>query len=466
MRVFIILALLSGLTSTLSFFLHSSPKHKQSYHQATWRGYNLDRSLLTSASPRTITKQLIVRRMNAQSMKEPAVVSASKETTKSRRVTTRTLGSQELLMLPRQYKPKETGIMFPPMIHMCAVTLNRTPSIPHLLSAVQNAIDAHPLLSCRVEGDGEPNARVDGLQMVRSGNPNPETFVVVDSFQPMDVVKVVTIPDEWNITSLENSWSKSFQDNIDRGHFNTSCGPLWSLELHKFDNGDDSVAVDRPCALVFSLNHAISDQSSVNMLIDQIIADIASLEATTSPDEEGHYVPAIQNSLPNSVEECTLGKGQSFDDAGVSRSLVSPDSFMYLLEKASEGFKNAPIMPDNTNYGDLDSIDVGSSGKRSSSYFRRESMVEYRKLSKEDTSQLLKKCREKGVTLSNALTAAMAYTSSDFIGGKNSDIEISSLKSKVRTYKVLQSLDMRRFGVQPDPCETIGYVILFIVLSR
>jgi len=403
--------------------------------------------------------------MNAQSMIEASVIGASKETTESRRISSRTLGSQELLMLPRQYKPKETGIIFPPMIHMCAVTLNRTPSIPHLLSAVRNAIDAHPLLSCRVEGDGEPNSRVDGLQMVRSGNPNPETFVVVDTLQPIDVVKVVTVLGERNVTSLENSWSKSFQDNIDRGHFNTSRGPLWSLEIHKFDNGDDSVAVDCPCALLFSLNHAISDQSSVNLLIDQIIADIASLEATsTSPDEEGHYVPARKNSLPNSVEECTLGKGQSFNDIGVSSSLVSPDSFSYLLEKASEGFKNAPILPDNAKYVELDSIDVGSSEK-GFSYFRRESMIEHRKLSKEVTSQLLKKCREKGVTLSNALTAAMAYTSSDFISGGNSEIEMSRPNSKVRTYKVLQSLDMRRFGVQPDPCETVGYVVLFDVIG-
>jgi len=242
-----ILAFLSGITTSHGFFLHSLPKHKQAFHQPTWRG-QLDRNLFTSVSPRTLTKQLIVRRMNAQSMIEASVIGASKETTESRRISSRTLGSQELLMLPRQYKPKETGIIFPPMIHMCAVTLNRTPSIPHLLSAVRNAIDAHPLLSCRVEGDGEPNSRVDGLQMVRSGNPNPETFVVVDTLQPIDVVKVVTVLGERNVTSLENSWSKSFQDNIDRGHFNTSRGPLWSLEIHKFDNGDDSVAVDCPCA--------------------------------------------------------------------------------------------------------------------------------------------------------------------------------------------------------------------------
>jgi hypothetical protein len=470
-RTVMFVILLFGFT-TEAFFQYSLPKH---CYQTQGRKY-VDRNLFTSVSPKAKTKLCSSRGMDAKSKEEPIVVPEISSTPEhlnvvlgpadakcSTNATSRKLGSQELLMLPRQYRPKETGIIFPPMIHLCAVTLNRTPSIPHLFSAIQNALDVHPLLSCRVEGDGEPNSRIDGLQMVRSGNPNPETFVVVNSFQAIDVGKVVTIPNDGNLTSLEDSWSRSFQYNIDRGYFNTSRGPLWSLEMHKFDNGDDSVASDQPCALLFSLNHAISDQSSVNMLIDQIIADIASFEATSTSTDENHYIPAVKNSLPLSVEECTLGKGQAFDDLGVSSSLISLDSFTYLLEKASEGLKNAPILPDNVKAGS-DSVEIGSLDKAtnpSEPYFKRESMVVHRKLSTEVTNKLLKRCREQGVTLSNALTAAMAYTSSDFISGKN-EAESTSWTKKVRTYKVLQSLDMRRFGVQPDPCETLGYVLLLL----
>jgi hypothetical protein len=95
-------------------------------------------------------------------------------------------------------------------------------------------------------------------------------------------------------------------------------------------------------------------------------------------------------------------------------------------------------LPDTAKYIEHDSVNIGSSDK-SFSNFRR------------------------GVTLSNALTAAMTYTSSDFISGGYSEIEISRPNSKVRTYKVLQSLDMRRFGVQPDPCETVQNDVLFDV---
>ena len=49
-----------------------------------------------------------------------------------------------------------------------------------------------------------------------------------------------------------------------------------------------------------------------------------------------------------------------------------------------------------------------------------------------------------------ALTAAAALTSSDFIDGGDAKAGMK------RNYKVLQSLDMRRFGAQLDKCETVA----------
>ena len=75
-------------------------------------------------------------------------------------------------------------------------------------------------------------------------------------------------------------------------------------------------------------------------------------------------------------------------------------------------------------------------------------MLQTRSLSVEATSALLEACRANGVSISNALIAAMALTATDFID--SGDVK----KGKKRNYKVLQSLDMRRFGAQLDKCET------------
>ena len=75
-------------------------------------------------------------------------------------------------------------------------------------------------------------------------------------------------------------------------------------------------------------------------------------------------------------------------------------------------------------------------------------MLQTRSLSADATSALLEACRANGVSISNALIAAMALTATDFID--RGDVK----KGKKRNYKVLQSLDMRRFGAQLDKCES------------
>ena len=75
--------------------------------------------------------------------------------------------------------------------------------------------------------------------------------------------------------------------------------------------------------------------------------------------------------------------------------------------------------------------------------------MQFRKLSSDATSALLGKCRENGVSITNALSAAATLTATDYIdNGEKSD--------KRRVYKVLQSLDMRRYGQQLDKGESVG----------
>ena len=187
-------------------------------------------------------------------------------TQSKKRASHRTLGSQELLMLPRQYRPKldQGEPYFPSMSHVQVTTLSATPSVEALSQAIDIALDTHPLLRCHVEGDGEPTERIDLFQMVRKGEPNPCTFVApeTNTFTSKDVLRVVDVPGS-DEDALQQSWRSNFEEDIDDGSWyeRSNQGPLWKLTLHRMANVGDGN--DAPCAIVFSSNHAISDQGKL-----------------------------------------------------------------------------------------------------------------------------------------------------------------------------------------------------------
>jgi hypothetical protein len=92
---------------------------------------------------------------------------------------------------------------------------------------------------------------------------------------------------------------------------------------------------------------------------------------------------------------------------------------------------------------------------------QRRSVVTFRTLSKDVADELLQRCRDNGVTMTNALSAALTLTSTDFIDGSrstdgSSNLERDDVNRKERNYKILQSLDMRRFGQKLDKGLSVG----------
>lgn len=353
----------------------------------------------------------------------------------------RILGSQENLMLPRQYSPGD--VTFPQMNHVSCTVLSATPSEDILRKAIDQAIMSHPLLRCHVEGDGEPDERIDLFQMVRKGDPNPCTFVSPESsFTSKDVLSVVIVNGN-DRSAIDSSWKSAFQKDLDNGSWcNVKTGPLWKMELHRPKNGSG------PCAMLFSFNHAMSDQSSANMLVDQILANVAALEAGNA------MKPTAKLNMPIALEDSVLGTKKRFSN--VQTGEFTPSTLRYVADKAGEGFKSPVIVPDSGAatdgggvLGALTIITGKASGGENDKSKERQSTLQFRKLSNEATSALLLKCRNNGVTITNALTAAMTLTATDFI---DNGMEVGAS----RNYKVLQSLDMRRFGDQLDNGETIA----------
>lgn len=370
----------------------------------------------------------------------------------------RVLGSQENLMLPRQYGPhlkkSSSSEPFPMMTHVCSAVLSATPAMSVLQNAVEEAMETHPLLRCHVEGDGEPTKRIDLFQMVREGEPNPCTFVSPPlsntKYSVNDVLSVINVVNDGE-ESLANSWKSRFTNNLeDNAWCDVTSGPLWKVELHRLqenDKGSDST----PCALTFAFNHAISDQSSVNMLIDHILSNINAIEKDGSIKKK-----AKQQEIPVALEDSVMGKQSRFSD--VTTEDMSLNTAGYVLGKVAEGFRSPVILPDGStkkedNGGFFEALTIitgKAPGGESEESYERKSTTQFKTLSEEVTKKILSKCRANGVSMSNVLSAAITFTSSDFIDGGVSNNE------KSRNYKVLQSLDMRRFGAELDKCESVA----------
>jgi hypothetical protein len=403
---------------------------------------------LAFLSPRSRIKSRASLRVSVEEVQEGEPILDVKVPRYERRV----LGSQELLMLPRQYKPSSQSYSstetfgFPQMNHVSCTILSATPSESILRQAIDETMKCHPLLRAHVEGDGEPEERIDAFQMVRRGDPNPCTFVApVGPSTSQDILVVVDV-EGISQEDLDKSWQENFQKNLDNGSWcNPHKGPLWKIEFHRLKERHDS-----PCALMFSFNHAISDQSSANLITDQIIATIADIE------EQGSItVNSVTHEMPVSLEDSVLGLRNRFSD----RSFwgFNPGTISYVAGKAAEGLKSPVILPDNSGrdsggglLGAMSIISGQTAGGTDERSSERKSILQFRTLSNEATKALLDSCRKNGVTITNALTAAITIVSSDFIDGGQSKDGIK------RNYKILQSLDMRRFGKKIDKGETVA----------
>ena len=355
-------------------------------------------------------------------------------------IETRSLGSQELLMLPRQYSPSEAT--FPQMTHVSVAVLNASPSLEALSMAVKEVMQAHPLLRSRVQGTGEPSKRIDLFQMVREGEPDPLQFSTDIAFTSASVLQNIPTDD------VESSWKQAFNRYLDDGGASwcdPTTGPLWKLEYHSTGKSKDD-----PSALLFVFNHAISDQSSANRLLHQIMETVADIE--TNKGNTSIRPAQKKQQMPLSLEESVLGAHQQWSQA--TEKKVSLRTLGYVAGKASEGLQQPVILPDSDSSssfgGSLSLISGQAAGGMDSESKSRQSTLQFRSLSAEATSALLNACRENGVSMTNLLTAAVTLTASDFMGTS------SARKRKTRNYKVLQSLDMRRFGAKLDKGETVA----------
>jgi hypothetical protein len=183
--------------------------------------------------------------------------------------------------------------------------------------------------------------------------------------------------------------------------------------------------------------------------LDQLIADIDTLETKQQISK-----PAVKQPMPLALEDSVLGKNYRTREKLLEGA--TPRTFKYILDKALEGLKGPVILPDDLQSDSGGGSPLGTlqvmSGKAAGgeSDQSRSTILQFRKLPKDKMKSLVQKCRDNGVSVTNALSAAVTLAATNFIDGGGVP------KEQDRNYKVLQSLDMRRFGYQLDKGETVA----------
>jgi len=181
--------------------------------------------------------------------------------------------------------------------------------------------------------------------------------------------------------------------------------------------------------------------------------------------------PSIVQPVPPCLEDSLFGAKADTSSSKSSMRLNILDiikspfssSMKDIISYASrqiQGDMKLPTLYPSHKTGIVDILDpasillLGSPLSGTEDVSHRRSNVEYRTLSAKTTAALIKKSKGHRVPISMTLAAAVAATCADFFGEENA--EESHYERSSRIYKILQSLDTRRFPGASDAGDTLS----------
>lgn len=198
---------------------------------------------------------------------------------------------------------------------------------------------------------------------------------------------------------LQDTWKKLFNSAVNAPSFPEE-GPQWKLTNIIYNNPEKRI---NESAWVFCFNHGIDDQGSVNILVNDIL----------------HYCHQNGNlriqtkQFPPSIEEAIA--------PGLPNLLTLLWSLLQLYNSltfpAMLPFRLDPVKRENVNeynsYGDPN---------------KRTTFLKVINISPEETKALVDICRERGVKVTYALSAAMLLATSAYIQENGNDSLLQDLK--------------------------------------
>ena len=348
----------------------------------------------------------------------------------------RPLGGMESLFAPRR---SLASCALPPTAHVVAVRLERPLSDGELRAGLEHAVAKHALLSRRVAGSGAPAKRGPlgapvgafpvwrnvlapfGDDNMRIG-PSEFAFVPMDGATPASVVEEALEP---RVADWQEAFTAALGGGCGEGAFRAGpgtfdfelgAGPLWRACLD--EEGE---------TLLLCFDHCVSDQPSAMGLVDDVLKSCGAAPPVVAAED----LAALET--PPSLEDEILGRdgrsrGFVSDELGGKGLLgVDKGSLPYLVAKATEPACQDPLAASPH----LPEDRWGDASLRAA---ERTPLVAFRTVSAETLAQLRATCRARGTTVGSALAACAARA----FAALSEDDEVP--------VKVLQSLDMRRFG--------------------
>uniref|UniRef100_A0A7S1UC64 Choline/carnitine acyltransferase domain-containing protein n=1 Tax=Phaeomonas parva TaxID=124430 RepID=A0A7S1UC64_9STRA len=297
----------------------------------------------------------------------------------------------------------------------------------------------HPLLRARVTGTGPLDADKPNPNIRLNSDFDPLTFSPMDpALSLRDIADKVLretaeLPAGGDEEAFEGAWRSAFSDALNAWETDTKEGPLWQVAWAQQPTG--GAGAPRRHAVVIDFNHAVSDQTCANTLIDDLAA---ALDAVVVRGGAPKAV-ALERRAPPSVEEAVLGPSHapSPDFEGVVKNF-SLATLRYGFFQIMNGASGAALLPPAVQALKPEERDQQGYG-----FSKRSTRLQHAVLEPEEGKALLARSTAEGTTVTGAFVAAVTLAALDTLQKFSGDAAAGDVPNKLR---ILMSLDMRRFG--------------------
>jgi hypothetical protein len=268
----------------------------------------------------------------------------------------RPLGAYERL-LSRKVPMKENVALS----HGCAVLLNGVVDDETLERAVMNVMDKHPMLKVYIDGDNWTQCASDVVALV----------------------KTVLQPTVYSNStgSFDSAWKFALETSMNGATFPVE-GPLWKVQ---------SFVHEEKTAWVFTMNHGIDDQQSVNIMVNDMISSCIS-KGIDAKYKCKAFPPSIEQAIAPEFPGMNTLLWGLFQISNLAARPIQIPNFVYQRMIDGECSSDTYYDPD-----------------------KRRTILDYFILNKDKLGGLRRSCKANSVTITQALAAAMLCTTAETV---------------------------------------------------
>lgn len=261
------------------------------------------------------------------------------------------------------------------MTHMQTAVIDGDLPRSSLKRGVEAVLERHPMLrACIRTPDGPKEPLINILGEEREDG-DPLYFCESECESLGALAERVLAPEEAAIAGEDNfrrEWRERLESNLDNARLPVSAGPNWRMETIRLAGRGKKKG---RTALVCTMNHALEDQRSSNLMLKGILE--AAAAAPAGKASSGDAAPALE--LPPSMEAAMVEGGQ-----------FRGNTLGYMWDQATVAIAQPKVLPDGLppveergEGGDDGPLGVAS----------RRSACEFSSLPAPDVTAMLQACR-------------------------------------------------------------------------